>query len=64
VVDIPLVVVNKSDTWNKIYINLGPNISAYTNASNFKVYLESSLSDESEAAYYFDNIKLIYRPNN
>ena len=64
VVDIPLIVVNKSDTWNKIYINLGPNISAYTSASDFKVYFESSVFDDNEASYYFDNIKLIYRPNN
>lgn len=64
VVDIALVVVNKSDTWNKIYINLGPNISAYTDASNFKIYFESSVFGENEATYYFDNIKLIYRPNN
>ncbi len=64
IVDIPLIVVNKSDTWNKIYINLGPNISAYTSASDFKVYFESSVFDDNEASYYFDNIKLIYRPNN
>ena len=64
IVDIPLIVVNKSETWNKIYINLGPNISAYTSASDFKVYFESSVFDDNEASYYFDNIKLIYRPNN
>jgi hypothetical protein len=64
IVDIPLIVVNKSESWNKIYINLGPNISTYTNASNFKVYFESNIFDQSEARFYFDNIKLIYRPNN
>jgi len=63
VVDIALVVVNKSETWNKIYINLGPNISAYKKASNFKIYFESSASGDNEANYYFDNIKLIYRLN-
>lgn len=62
VLDIPLIIVNKSQKWNKIYINLGPNISAHTNASDFKVYLESGITGETEAKYYFDNIKLIYRP--
>jgi len=63
IVDIPLVVVNKSDTWKKIYINIGPNVSAYTSALNFKIYFESSLGDDNLAKYYFDNIKLIYRSN-
>lgn len=62
IVDLPLVVVNKSEKWNKIYINIGPNISAYSNASNFKVYFESSIS-EGSARFYLDNVKLIYRNN-
>ncbi|MDA3944469.1 MAG: hypothetical protein PF694_13140 [Bacteroidetes bacterium] len=64
IVDIPLIVVNKSEKWNKIYINLGPNVSTYTSASNFKIYFESSMTGEDDAQYYFDNIKLIYRSNN
>jgi len=58
---LPLVVVNKSETWNKIYINLGPNVSAYTTAKNFKIYFESDRGDQDEANFYFDNIKVIYR---
>jgi hypothetical protein len=62
IVDLPLIVVNKSDRWNKIYVNLGPNISTYNNASNFKIYFESSVLD-GPAKFYMDNIKLIYRSN-
>jgi len=58
---LPLVIVNKSETWNKIYINLGPNVSAYTSAQNFKIYFESDRGDQDEANFYFDNIKVIYR---
>ncbi len=64
VLDIPLVVVNSSATWNKIYVNLGPNISAYPSASNFKIYFESSVGDDEQSQYYLDNIKLIYRAPN
>lgn len=58
---LPLVVVNPSDEWNKIYINLGPNVSEYTNAEYFKVYFDAALSGADAASIYFDNIKLIYR---
>lgn len=61
VVDIPLVVVNESDEWKKIYINLGPNVQVYNDATGFKIYFEGSLGDDTTAKFYFDNIKLIYR---
>ncbi|HMM10554.1 MAG TPA: hypothetical protein PKE03_00475 [Bacteroidales bacterium] len=57
----PLVVVNKSQKWNKIYINLTPVVSAYNRAEYVKIYFESELGTDSEARYYFDNIKLIHR---
>lgn len=63
VVDIPLVYVNESDVWNKLYINLGPNISEHTSATEFKVYFSATLDDQENATIFLDNIKLIYRPN-
>lgn len=57
----PLLVVNKSPVWNKIYINLTPVVSSYNYAEYFKIYFESELNNETEARYYFDNIKLIHR---
>lgn len=59
---LPLVIVNTSETWNKIYINLGPNISLHSSSARFKPYFEASLdADEEEARFYFDNIKLLHR---
>ncbi len=58
---LPLVVINKSDNWNKIYINLGPNATEYSSAEYFKVFFEAVLDDQDDAKFYFDNIKLIYR---
>lgn len=60
----PLVILNASEEWNKIYINLGPKVTEYYNASDFLIYFETGLQSElSEASIYLDNIKLIYRPN-
>ncbi len=57
-----LVVVNSSEKWNKIYINLSPNISLYGSNARFKVFFEGRLNeDDTEARFYFDNIKLVHR---
>lgn len=58
---IDLVYVNPSEEWNKIYINLGPNITDVRDANYFKVYISGTIDKGSEAEYYFDNIKVIYR---
>lgn len=63
VVSIPLIVVNSSETWNKIYINLGPNVTDHTEASNYRIFFQSNIDDEEKAVFFLDNIKLIYRPN-
>ncbi len=63
-IKIPLVIINHSDKWNKIYINLGPNLSLHPQATDFKVFFESILeNDANNASIYLDNIKLINRPN-
>ncbi len=62
-IKIPLVILNHSEEWNKIYINLGPNLSLHPQATDFKVFFETSLENTlSSASIYLDNIKLINRP--
>lgn len=58
---IPLVYVNPSPTWNKIYINIGPSITDTKDAEYFKFYIAGMIDENSEAEYYFDNLKLVYR---
>ena len=59
---VPLLIMNHSEEWNKIYINLGPNIALNYQAANYKVYFEAGLELENESAeIYLDNIKLIQR---
>ncbi len=62
-IKIPLVILNHSAYWRKIYVNFGPNLSLHPQAIDFKVFFESVLeNDLSSADIYLDNIKLINRP--
>lgn len=61
IVYMPLVIVNKSEVWKKIYINLGPVVSEYPSALNYKIYFESDKGPNDLSSFYFDNIKVIYR---
>lgn len=60
---IDLIYVNPSESWNKIYVNLGPNITnaASDNPEYFRVFISGSVDEGSNAEYYFDNIKVVYR---
>lgn len=59
---VPLLIMNHSEDWNKIYINLGPNLSANPQASEFQVYFEAGLDfGKSSSTIFLDNIKLIHR---
>ncbi|NOX86295.1 MAG: hypothetical protein GXO86_10090 [Chlorobi bacterium] len=62
IIKLPLVILAHSSEWNKIYINLGPNLSLHSKATGFKVLLEGGLELEKQSAtIYLDNIKMIYR---
>lgn len=57
----PVLVINPSSTWNKIYVNLTPTLSTYTSANNFKVFFTAKKSNDVEKAeIFFDNIKLLH----
>lgn len=58
-----LIYVNPTEEWNKIYINLGPNITdaASKSPEYFRVFISGTVDKSSEAEYYFDNIKIVYR---
>lgn len=57
----PLLVLNPSENWNKIYINLTPTISFFSGADDFRIFIGMLRSTDSNAAtIYFDHLKLIY----
>lgn len=56
-----VLVINPTNTWNKIYINLTPTISTNTDASKFKVYFKATKQEGAEnSEIYLDNIKLLH----
>ena len=61
--DEPLVVVNATPKWKKIYINLTQAVlrNHTSEAVSYRVYLSGGRSDSTPIHYYFDNIKVIYR---
>lgn len=57
-----LLILNHSDDWKKIYINLGANLSLYPTAIDYKIIFRAGLeSYKSEAQILLDNIKIVYR---
>jgi len=56
-----VLVINPSETWNKIYINLTPSVSASSGATSFKVFLSAMKNTNApKAEIYFDNFKLLH----
>jgi hypothetical protein len=57
----PVLVINPSSTWNKLYINLTPSTSANDAATSFRVYFTAKKSTiEPNAEIFFDNLKLLH----
>lgn len=59
------VVINRKETWNKIYVDLTEIVSqrvaqGYT---NHKIYFSATLpADTTSASFFLDNVKLLYEP--
>jgi len=58
----PVVNVNKSAVWNKIYVNLTPGVSSSVNAIDFNIFFGALIETNVEQArILIDNVKLIHR---
>ncbi len=57
----PLIVLNKTDVWNKIYVNLTVPRYDTPNATDFRIFLGAQTdAGSSQATILVDNIKLVY----
>ncbi len=57
----PVVTVLPRNEWNKIYINLVTEVSAYPNALDYKIFFGAVNTDpNSTKTFYLDNIKVVY----
>lgn len=60
-VPLPVLILNRSDKWNKIYINLTMTVNNYISATDFYIFVSSAKEpDVTEPCIYLDNIKLVY----
>lgn len=58
----PVVNMNTSSEWNKIYVNLSPGVSAQIGAIDFNIFFGSiKESGVDEPRILIDNVKLIHR---
>ena len=56
-----ILTVNKSDTWNKIYVDLSKVVNENQTASGFSIYIYAELeSGRSQSVLHFDNMKLLH----
>ena len=61
VVQRPLIVLNKTEEWNKVYVNLTVPKYDTPNASDFKIFIGAQTdAGNSQATILLDNIKLVY----
>jgi hypothetical protein len=57
----PVVTALPRDEWNKIYINLVTEVSAYPNAIDYKIFFGAINTDpNSTPTFYIDNLKIVY----
>lgn len=52
--------LNPSEEWNKIYVNLTPNVLSRFQASEFKVFVGAIKEGEGVKSVFLDNLKVIY----
>ncbi|HRZ22215.1 MAG TPA: hypothetical protein P5184_11140, partial [Bacteroidales bacterium] len=58
----PVVVLNETDEWKKIYISLRNAVSTYTTAISFNVYFSATKPENvQESLILIDNLKLIHK---
>ncbi len=62
--DRSFLILPPKEEWNKIYVNFTPVVNETVEALTYMFYFEAVLpADMDNAALFFDNIKLVTRPN-
>ena len=59
-VQAPVVTVNPTDEWKKIYINLVTEVSGNPDAVDFNIFFGAINTDNSHPEIFVDNLKLVY----
>lgn len=54
------LILNETDDWQKIYINLKSNLQDYPPDYNFRFFFGAVKDNDGPATFYLDNVKLIH----
>lgn len=58
---VAIINLNPTETWKKIYVQLGYTVSAYPNATGYKVFFGAAKNpDVDTSVFYLDNIKVVH----
>ncbi|MDO9512136.1 MAG: hypothetical protein Q7J34_10280 [Bacteroidales bacterium] len=61
VVQQPVLVLNPTNKWKKVYINLSPTVSSYTSAIKYKIFIGATLDNGlANGEILLDNLKLVH----
>ena len=59
--EVTVILINASENWNKIYVNIGDAVRVLNPSADYKVFCYSTLGNGiSSGTFYFDNFKLIH----
>lgn len=57
----PIILLNQSSSWNKIYIDLTQTTTSNPSASSFSLYISATINEANqESDIYIDNLKIIH----
>lgn len=57
---IPVMGINPSENWNKMYVYLTPSVSGASNATDFNIYFSMFNDNAEDLELLIDNLKLVY----
>ncbi|RLD63295.1 MAG: hypothetical protein DRJ01_04150 [Bacteroidetes bacterium] len=56
----PIIILNKSEEWNKIYIDLASTVNNYPEGITYRLFIGAINNSETDTEIYLDNLKIIY----
>jgi len=57
---VPVIGMNPSENWNKMYVYLTPTIGGASNATDFNIYFSMFNDNSEDLELLIDNLKLVY----
>ncbi|MBE9469034.1 MAG: hypothetical protein IMY72_12045 [Bacteroidetes bacterium] len=59
----PIIIINESENWNKIFIDLANTVNDYPEAYKFRLFIGAINNNKQNTELYLDNLKLLTYKN-